>query len=473
MKISFRFRIALLSLLLTGVALITLSGFSWWQIRESKMQRLDTQINNFLILLSRGQKLDRLSEHEERLAHLLGDDDEKRVFLIAFNNHELFYDSSNLNKEMVNTLPWPIVTQQPLRHEWIDSRFKNRPPPPPMVNFTDVRINRKNWHIGLIATPELKIAIGIDNAFLREEMRPITGAFVISIPMVLILVAAAAWWLAGRALKPIETLTNTIKSISTKELNERVAITSSDKEFSQLITVFNELLGRLERSFQQATRFSGDAAHELKTPLAIIQGQLESSIQAADAGSVIQEKLSHTLDEVRRLSSISQKLLLLSQADAGKLRLHREPFALSQTLTDITEDAQMLAPSINITCDITSNITINADAVLLRQALQNIITNAIKYNIENGWITITAQKTVGDIIIEIKNSSTRLSQEVSKNLFERFYRGDASHNRQVEGFGLGLSLAQEIIKAHDGSLTLNKNTEHETGFLIMLSDRSK
>jgi signal transduction histidine kinase len=291
--------------------------------------------------------------------------------------------------------------------------------------------------------------------------------------MVLILVAAAAWWLAGRALKPIETLTNTIKSISTKELNERVAITSSDKEFSQLITVFNELLGRLERSFQQATRFSGDAAHELKTPLAIIQGQLESSIQAADAGSVIQEKLSHTLDEVRRLSSISQKLLLLSQADAGKLRLHREPFALSQTLTDITEDAQMLAPSINITCDITSNITINADAVLLRQALQNIITNAIKYNIENGWITITAQKTVGDIIIEIKNSSTRLSQEVSKNLFERFYRGDASHNRQVEGFGLGLSLAQEIIKAHDGSLTLNKNTEHETGFLIMLSDRSK
>jgi signal transduction histidine kinase len=133
----------------------------------------------------------------------------------------------------------------------------------------------------------------------------------------------------------------------------------------------------------------------------------------------------------------------------------------------------MLAPSIKITCGITSNITINADAVLLRQALQNIITNAIKYNIENGWITITAQKTVGDIIIEIKNSSTRLSQEVSKNLFERFYRGDASHNRQVEGFGLGLSLAQEIIKAHDGSLTLNKNTEHETGFLIMLSDRSK
>jgi signal transduction histidine kinase len=266
----------------------------------------------------------------------------------------------------------------------------------------------------------------------------------------------------------IQRLTATIRRVTAQGLDQRIPTCPEDRDFAELIAVFNEMLERLERSFHQASRFSGDAAHELKTPLAILQGQLEQAINQAEAGSPIQIVLSGILDEVRRLSGISKKLLLLAQADAGRLRLHRRPFNLSASLQDLVEDARMLAPQLLVEESIAPGIKLEADADLLRQALLNLVSNAIKYNINGGWIRLAA--TPGDQSVEVRitNASHGIAAADRTMLFERFYRADPARSRNIEGTGLGLSLAREIARAHGGDLQLGESAEGQVSFNMVL-----
>jgi signal transduction histidine kinase len=259
-----------------------------------------------------------------------------------------------------------------------------------------------------------------------------------------------------------------MQSVTAKGLDQRIALGQEDAEFRQLIQVFNSMLERLERSFLQASRFSADAAHELKTPLAILQGQIERAMGLCEAGSPLQTSLTSILDEVQRLGTISRKLLLLSLADAGRLRLHITRVDLSAALEDLLEDAQMLAPQLTVTGAITPGLIVQADAELLRQVLHNLISNAIKYNAAPGWIRIAATRVKGRVEIAVSNSSAGIPTADRERIFERFYRADPAHNRQIEGVGLGLSLSREIARAHGGDLRLAASPAGEVRFVLGL-----
>ena len=277
-----------------------------------------------------------------------------------------------------------------------------------------------------------------------------------------------AWVISGSALRPIRKLTAAAQRVTATGLDQRIAAGGEDREFGQLVDVFNGMLERLQRSFEQAYRFSGDAAHELKTPLAILQGQVEHAINSAEPGSAVQEALTGILDEVRRLSTISRKLLLLSQADAGKLNVYREPFALSEALAGLAEDARMLAPHLKVTADIPPDITISADSSLLKQVLHNLISNAIKYNLEDGWIRITLSAPAAQVKVALGNASLGIPPREQERIFERFYRADAARNRRVEGVGLGLTLAREIARAHGGDLSCAVGNDGSVDFVLTL-----
>jgi signal transduction histidine kinase len=266
----------------------------------------------------------------------------------------------------------------------------------------------------------------------------------------------------------IQRLTATIRRVTAQGLDQRIPTGPEDRDFAGLIAVFNEMLERLERSFKQASRFSGDAAHELKTPLAILQGQIEQALNREEAGSAHQIMLSGILDEVGRLSSISKKLLLLSQADAGQLSLHREPVNLSVALQELAEDARMLAPQLQVRDDIEPGLNVQADAALLRQILLNLLSNAIKYNIAGGWIHLTAVRQKHRMEICIANASHDIPATERALLFERFYRADSARSQRIEGAGLGLSLAREIARAHGGDLLPDNNLPHQTAFRLLL-----
>jgi len=271
---------------------------------------------------------------------------------------------------------------------------------------------------------------------IAQEMAVIRNIFLISIPGLLLLVAGGAWGIAASSLHSIRRLTTVIGNVTASGLEQRVPIGTTDVEFVELIKVFNQ-------------------AHELKTPLAILQGELERTLQQAELGSQVQQSLSKLLDEVSRLSGIVRKLLLLSLADAGQMNLHRVEVDLSGLLIEMLEDIELLAPHLEIQTEIADGLCVQGDRDLLIQVLQNLISNAIKYNLPNDWIRIKAHRQGATVSINISNCSQEIPVSERNRIFDRFHRGDPARTRQVEGIGLGLSIAREIAGAHSGDLTLD------------------
>jgi two-component system, OmpR family, heavy metal sensor histidine kinase CusS len=243
---------------------------------------------------------------------------------------------------------------------------------------------------------------------------------------------------------------------------------SRDQEFNRLITVFNEMLDRLEKSFQQATRFSADASHELKTPLARLQIKLEQALENAPPASPEQEAFSSLLDEVTRLKAIVQKLLLLSLADAGRLQLKHEPVNLTRMLRDIIEDCQAQAPELSVEQSLASEVRVMADPDLLEQALQNLASNAIKYNQAGGRIRFELTREADQVVVRLSNTGPGIPAADHELIFQRFYRADPARSSRVKGAGLGLSLAREIIRAHGGELALESSADGLTCFAVNL-----
>ncbi len=388
------------------------------------------------------------------------------------------------NSEPTDDAPPPPLNRPPRP---FPPPFRNgqRPPFPPPDGFPPpygdaprhhpafatqiVDAGDSHWRFGLATSPLGNLAIGVDLEVVDAEMADLRNAFLLASPLALGFIGLGAWFLSGRALSPIRRITATMESVTAKGLDQRIALGKEDQEFRQLIHVFNGMLERLERSFLQASRFSADAAHELKTPLAILQGQIERAMTQCEAGSPIQAHLTDILDEVQRLGTISRKLLLLSLADAGRLRLNVTRFDLTQALEDMVEDAQMLAPGLEVSGSIASGLTVNADEALLRQLLHNLLSNAIKYNLPNGWIRFTAFRAGECVEVSVGNASKGVPATDCERIFERFYRADPSHNRQIEGVGLGLSLSREIARAHGGDLILTESPEGEVGFVLRMA----
>lgn len=473
---SFRIRIAFLSAVLAGSALIGFGLISWWLIYEAKLSRLDAELKSQLMRAGRPRLPEHWQSYEASLGSSFGTNEKTAIaILIMGNDGNVLYRSqqwTDLNTTNLWTRSQQLPLPPPPAEPPTDS-FPQRPPPPPDVplpapRFVTQRNTKGIWRIGAVTTPFTQVAIAVSLNAIDQEMVVIRNIFLISIPGVFLLVACGAWVVAASSLDSIRELAKVISNVTASGLEQRVPIGTTDVEFVELIQVFNQMLSRLERSFKQSSRFSADAAHELKTPLAILQGELERTLQQAEIGSPLQQSLSHLLDEVRRLSGIVRKLLLLSLADAGQMSLYRVEVDLSGLLMEMWEDIELLAPHLEVQTDIAQGLRVQGDRDLLIQVLQNLISNAIKYNLPNGWMRITASRQSSTVLMTISNCSQQISVSDRNLIFNRFHRGDPARTRQVEGIGLGLSLAREIALAHGGDLTLEKALPGQTAFTLTL-----
>jgi signal transduction histidine kinase len=287
--------------------------------------------------------------------------------------------------------------------------------------------------------------------FLEVRMRTIKQIFPFSLAMSIL----AAFFVTRKTLAPIKRIQASLRAVDTRDLTTRVPHQGEDTEFREFIDVFNNMLARLERGFLQASRFSSDAAHELRTPLTIMQGYVERAIHESEPGSKIQIQLRMISDEIDRLSSITQKLLLLAQADGGQLKLDFEFINVSDVLNELVEDMSLLDPPIITRGKIQKKLMFETDRALFQQLMNNLFTNAVKYNIPEGWIDITAWTEENKLHIRLSNPTDSITEEFASKAFDRFSRGDGAHNRKVDGTGLGLSLCREIAHAHQGELTFN------------------
>lgn len=313
------------------------------------------------------------------------------------------------------------------------------------------------------------ILLGMEMAGFYADAARFKRTFLITVPIALLLLAGGGWVIANRALKPVALITRTAKSVTAQGLDQRIpASAGSDSELSHLVGVINDMLDRLEKSFKQALRFSADAAHELKTPLTILQGVLDDAIQHAATGSDEQRRYSTLIEEVQRLKSIVQKLLILAHADAGQLALHLEPLDMSAVIESAIEDVGAIAPSLRLEQQITPGIIVQADPDLFKQVIQNLTSNAVKYNTRDGLIRFELEVRNDRALFTISNTGTRITETDREKIFHRFYRVDKSRSHAIPGSGLGLSLAREIIHAHKGDIRLNADPGDLVSFTLSL-----
>ena len=275
------------------------------------------------------------------------------------------------------------------------------------------------------------------------------------LPTILIMLVALTYYLTAVMMRPITSIQSNISKLTASTLDQSIVLQAPYKEFEQLVLVFDDLRIRLNDSFVKARRFASDASHELRTPLTILRGNVERFIHELPTGSETQVRMRNMGDEVERLIEITEKLLLLSRADANSLARAYTEVDFSQMITQlIASDDGDIKPRFKLSSAIEPGVRWLCDKTLAMQLIHNLYENAQKYNQPKGWIHFSLTQNAGQFRLTVENTCANIPTDLSQRAFERFYRGDASHARQIDGLGLGLSICSEIAKIHQGTLTL-------------------
>jgi len=278
------------------------------------------------------------------------------------------------------------------------------------------------------------------------------------------------WFLMRRALSPVTSLTRIVETIRAESLSQQIPRTGNGDELDRLAEVFNSMTTRLDTSFTQIREFTLSASHELKTPLTIMRGEIETRLRETAPTSPDRDFFASQIDEIARLSKIVDALTLLAKADAGQVTMRREPVPLDELVRENFADAQLLAQRGQIQVELPrcDEAIVCGDRHRLRQLLLNLTDNAIKYNRPQGSVIIRLSCANGHAELSISNTGPGIPAEKLSRVFDRFYRGDASHNSAVEGCGLGLSIVQSIAKAHNGEVTIQSTPMEWTTATIKL-----
>jgi two-component system heavy metal sensor histidine kinase CusS len=332
-----------------------------------------------------------------------------------------------------------------------------------------------DWRFGAFSSPTYTIFIGLSLTDFYAEINRMAWWYVGTGTVGLLLAGLGALWTSRQAMLPLERVVSTAQRLTASNLAERIPVQRDDnREFAQLIDVLNGMMQRLEGSFQQAVRFTADASHELKTPLAIMLADLDDAVRHTAPGSTEHERFASLFSEASRLKQITQSLLLLSQADAGRLPTHPETYDLSIDLERLIEDGEILCEQAGLTFEhqLQPGITAHADRALLQQVFQNLLSNAIKYNRPQGRVSLRLVRQDAQVVFTVTNTGPAIPAESQQRLFERFFRGDKAHTRQTDGFGLGLNIATELARANGAELHLVSSKEDETVFEVRIAEQA-
>ncbi len=288
--------------------------------------------------------------------------------------------------------------------------------------------------------------------------------------LVVLATGAGGYFLTRKALLPVREITQTARNISRTNLDQRVNIHNSRDELGELSVVLNELLERLQKSFNTQQSFLSDAAHELKTPLAVLRSHWEGELNNPDLPHNTKEKLVKDIETLSRLSYLINHLLLLSQTEEIQSNFKFDALRIDELIEEVVADAQILATEKEQVLEIVANnpFCIQGDRIRLYQLIFNLIDNAVKYTPSKGRIAISQKRTAEHLLIEVTDNGPGISQEHLPHLFNRFYRVDKDRSRKTGGSGLGLAICKLIAEAHGGIITINSEPGVGSSFCVKL-----
>ena len=320
----------------------------------------------------------------------------------------------------------------------------------------------------------LRVVSAVPLADVSLSPLEVLGTALIIMPLILGAAIWGAFLIAARATESLERLTDEVVEITDgRSLHRRLnPPPDGTLEVTRLTLRLNEMIGRLETSFAALRRFTADASHELKTPLAVLRADVERAMHTPSGATEQLVALEEALHETTRMADLVDSLLTLARADEGRFDLMREPIELEPLARDVFETALILGEDagLHVTMPVANNCVVDGDRTRLRQLFLNLITNAIKYTPRGGDVELALTASEDEATFTVKDTGIGIAAIDLPNIFDRFYRADRVRSRQSErgGFGLGLSISQWIAQAHGGSLSVQSRLHRGSTFIVTL-----
>jgi heavy metal sensor kinase len=303
----------------------------------------------------------------------------------------------------------------------------------------------------------------------EESVRQVLLLLLLAGPAALAATAVGGWWLARKALLPVERMTSKAAEIGIDRLDERIEVPAAKDEIGHLADTLNAMLDRLERGVEEQHRLVADASHELRTPLAAMRAELDVSLMADDLPTEAREVLESTREEVDRMGRIVDNLLTLARVDEGRLELLTTRVDVGQAAAAAARPLRSLAAAKHVRLELDAQSEVaRADPQRLHQALTNFIENAIKFTHEGGQVKIQTWRDNGEVGVTVRDNGPGIPARDRGHVFDRFYRADPARGRAGRGSGLGLAICREIADAHGGRVWVESEEGDGSAFSLAL-----
>lgn len=313
------------------------------------------------------------------------------------------------------------------------------------------------------------LQVGLDRDEIDEPLNELVRALALAVPLVSVLAGASGYLLAGRALAPVAAITTLAGNIGAGDLGARLNLDGPDDELGRLARTFDAMLARIDDAFERQRRFTGDAAHELRTPLSLMRAQVDLALARPRSNAEYQEALRDLDGDLARLTGLVGTLLTLARADAGRLAIEREPFDLATTIELVLAQYGSLAETSGVTLrQETEPAPLLADEDLLLQLLVNLIDNALAHTPPGGIVAVGCQPRDGSIALWVDDTGEGVAPEHQPRIFDRFYRGDSGRARAQGGAGLGLAISRAIVEGHGGVIAVTSEPGRGTRIDMLL-----
>jgi heavy metal sensor kinase len=488
MRLSIRWRLTLWNTLALAVVLLGFGGLVYGLLShfyehtdralrdraERALRRTDQVLRSGLRTLEQDRRL--ATERDQRLRYLIAEfwEHEKMACVVYRRDGRVVARTAELAADSAPPAPLPPPAAEP--------RF---------TEGTVPVIGRQRILVGLVhrggsdLTVLVMASLGdVDRA--REEVSQeladvdreygqLLLVLATSVPGALLLIGGLGYFLARKALAPVDQIRRLTEAISADRLDRRLPVANPNDELGRMAQTINAMIGRLERSFAEIRRFTADASHELRTPLTAIRTEAEVALAKPCSPAEYQHLLGSILEECERLTRLADQLLTLCREDAGKSPPVREPVDLAALVDGVVETMRPLAQvrAIEVRAAGNGPLPVQGDAARLRQVFYNLLDNAIKYTPEGGRIDVQLDRDDGHVVARVRDTGIGIAPEHLPHVFDRFYRVDKARSRAEGGTGLGLSIVQSIVAAHGGRVEMTSRPGQGTTCTVTLPEGPK
>jgi heavy metal sensor kinase len=455
---SIRLRLTLWNVLLLALILAAFSAGVYLLLREQLYSNLDDSVENRTNLLLS------IVRYDDERPTLAGS-----VFSRDPDADESFVRIFDTSGQLTFTNPM-FEGDAPIDSDAIDSALRGDSG----VRTVDVSGQPMRLHTRpLILDEDVAgvLEVGLAEEDVREPLQALIVILGVAYPITLVSAVLGGLFLAGRALRPIDSLTRLARRLSAEDLSQRLNMRLPDDEVGRLARTFDEMLERLDDAFRRQRRFTADASHELRTPLTAIKGQVEVALERERDAESYREVLRNVNSEADRMIRLVGSLLTLARADAGQLAIHPEDIDLGSLVSDAVEHVQSEASRSGVSLSVraTNGVRVSADPDLLLQLMLNLLDNAVKYSgRNNGSVQVLFRRDQRWAELVVSDTGPGIPPEHLSHIFDRFYRADAARSRADGGAGLGLSICRWIAEVHGGTIRADSPPGHGATFTVRL-----